>query len=251
MPFTLSHTIVAVPIAKVLRLPIAGVVIGSMSPDLIRFFTDNTQLAFLAHRWQGLIYPDLVLSLLFLLLWYSIYRPVIFHFLKIQAPFTFNGFLSYGKFLLLLILGILIGTASHIIWDGLTHLDFRTFAFKQELAQTYRLFGHRYPLHRILQIGCSALALPVVLWLIYRYIQNHKIAYQYTAFDFIAGCSTLVLTLASSCYALYHYFQSHQYLIKQDFYFFIGKAINVSVFMGLVCFSLCCLVILILQKLKN
>jgi hypothetical protein len=53
---------------------------------------------------------------------------------------------------------IIIGTATHLVWDGLTHLDFRTFAFKDLLAQNISIFGLNYPLHFI----CKLLHL---LWL--------------------------------------------------------------------------------------
>jgi len=41
MPFTISHAVLAPPLAKLSgdRLPIAAIAIGSMTPDLYRLFT--------------------------------------------------------------------------------------------------------------------------------------------------------------------------------------------------------------------
>ncbi len=36
------------------------------------------------------------------------------------------------------------------------------------------MLGHDYPLHRILQIGTSALALPLLAWMSWRYYQTYR-----------------------------------------------------------------------------
>src|SRR5690606_34515575 len=71
-------------------------------------------------------------------------------------------------------LAVIIGTATHLIWDGLTHVDFRTFAFHEVLAQHSQLFGKSYPLHRILQIGTSVIVLPLILWMSLHYYKTHQ-----------------------------------------------------------------------------
>ena len=79
MPFTISHAVIAPPLAKLSRntLPIA-LAIGSMTPDLYRLFT--MQSGMLTHQWQGLFYPNLALGLLFSAIWYLLYRPVVYRF---------------------------------------------------------------------------------------------------------------------------------------------------------------------------
>ena len=77
MPFTLSHAVLAPPIAKITRykLPIGALAIGCMTPDLVRLFTDEN--VTISHEWAGLIIPDLLLGLIFCVLWYVLYRPVL------------------------------------------------------------------------------------------------------------------------------------------------------------------------------
>ncbi len=62
MPFTISHAVIAPPLAKLSRntLPIAALAIGSMTPDLYRLFT--MQSGMLTHQWKGLFYPNLALG---------------------------------------------------------------------------------------------------------------------------------------------------------------------------------------------
>ena len=155
MPFTLSHAVLAPPLSKLTghRLPIAALAIGCMVPDLIRLFS-NSQDAH-THLWRALIQPDLWMGLAFALLWYALYRPVIYRFLGIRHDLALHSFSSAIRFFISISLAILLGTATHIIWDGLTHVDFRTFAFHDWLSQNITLFQYSYPLHRILQIGSS------------------------------------------------------------------------------------------------
>ncbi len=72
------------------------------------------------------------------------------------------------------LLALTLGIATHLIWDGLTHSDFRTFVFKDVLATNIHLLGHPYPLHRLLQLGSSALALPFIVWMCVHYYQRYK-----------------------------------------------------------------------------
>lgn len=71
-----------------------------------------------------------------------------------------DSFKRFIYFLIGIIFALIIGIATHLIWDGLTHSDFRTFIFQDFLSQTVHFFGRPYPLHRLLQLGSSALALP-------------------------------------------------------------------------------------------
>ncbi|MGB8697501.1 DUF4184 family protein, partial [Acinetobacter sp.] len=152
MPFTISHAVLAPPLAKLTgyRLPISALAIGTMTPDLYRLFTSETY--DISHQWQGLIVPNLLIGLSFCLLWYGLYRPVIFRWIGLVKPIDYGSFDKMTGFILCVILALLVGISSHLIWDGLTHSDFRTFAFDQFLNRPVSLFDHIYPMHRVLQI---------------------------------------------------------------------------------------------------
>src|SRR5690606_1495023 len=157
MPFTVSHAVLAPPISYLTgnRLPVAALPIGCMVPALYRLFTSiNSNVT---HLWSSLFHPDLCICLAFCAIWYLIYRPVIYRFIGIQHDLKIHNILSALKFILVMCLALIVGTATHLICDGLTHVDFRTFAFHDVLAQHFQLFGKSYPLHRILQIGTSVI----------------------------------------------------------------------------------------------
>src|SRR5690606_7781275 len=121
-----------------------------------------------------LIHPDLWIGLGFCAIWYALYRPAIYRFVGIQHDLNIHTLISAFKFFLAVCLAVIIGTATHLIWDGITHVDFRTFAFHEVLAQHFQLFGQSYPLHRILQIGTSVIVLPLILWMSLHYYKTHQ-----------------------------------------------------------------------------
>lgn len=248
MPFTLSHAVIAPPIAKTFRLPLAGVVIGCMSPDLIRILTDNVHFATLAHTWNGMVYPNLIIGVGFAVLWYVVYRPILYYYFKIEDKLPLSNFVYFLKFGILLIFAIFIGTSTHIIWDGLTHLDFRTFAFHSLLAQPMTILHWQYPLHFVLQIGFSLIALPFLAWFLYSYYQKHKVQRHLKIADYIIILLSLIFSGVMAIYQSYQYIQLNTELIRQDLYFLIGKTINVFASTGIFYFTIFCILILIKQK---
>lgn len=249
MPFTLSHAVLAPPLSKLTghRLPIAALAIGCMVPDLIRLFSSSQDAH--THLWRALIQPDLWMGLAFALLWYALYRPVIYRFLGIRHDLALHSFSSTIRFFISISLAILLGTATHIIWDGLTHVDFRTFAFHDLLSQNIALFQHSYPLHRILQIGSSILALPIIGWMCRQYYRQYRNVISVSLKIKIFALTLLLLSLlvgALSTWDYARYFAPD--IWRSDLYFFIGKSINEFTQAALPVFTLGCLLFLFLDR---
>ena len=249
MPFTISHTVLAPPIAKLTggRLPIAAVAVGSMTPDLYRLFTaaDDD----LTHQWQGLIFPNLYIALGFCLLWYGLYRSVIFRLIGLDNPLNLIGLDKYIGFFLRVILAALIGIASHLIWDGLTHSDFRTFAFKPFLNRPVIFWGQTYPMHRVLQISSSILALPFLLWMSLHYYFKYKQAQPTSRKIKTYAVLLLLITLCSGALSCMHFAQQVQSEpLATDLYWYIGKSINHFSQAALISFSLGSVLFLFLDR---
>jgi len=136
MPFTLSHAVLAPPLSRLTggRLPTAALAIGCMVPDLFRLFSDER--SDVTHLWSALIHPDLWIGLAFCAAWYLLYRPAVYRFLGLQHDLGIHSAWPAFKFLSGVCAAVIAGTATHLIWDGLTHADFRTFAFKEALSPT-------------------------------------------------------------------------------------------------------------------
>ena len=251
MPFTLSHAVLAPPLSKLSgnRLPITALAIGTMTPDLYRLLV-KTEIH-LNHQFKGIIYPDLLVGLLFCFLWYGLYRPFIFKFLGLNKPLNIHSISTFIQFFIWMVLAIIIGTATHIIWDGLTHLDFRTFAFKTFLAQPVTLFQHTYPMHRVLQIGCSALALPFLAWMgihyYFKYQTNEVPSLKIRFFSFLL----FLISFFCGCF-YYVYFAKSQGFVPQqtDLYIAIGFMIKAFTQGAITCFTAGCVLFTILNHGK-
>ncbi|WP_151980872.1 DUF4184 family protein [Acinetobacter guerrae] len=249
MPFTLSHAVLASPIAKITRykLPIGALAIGCMTPDLVRLFTDEN--VTISHEWAGLIIPDLLLGLIFCVLWYVLYRPVLYYWLSLQDDLNLATFSRFCSFCIACILGVIIGCATHIIWDGLTHDDFRTFAFQGLLSQDILFLGRTYPIHRFLQLTTSVVSLPILGWMCYRYMIEYRIQKQRTSYRSLS--LTIFLSFAVGGFFLFSYWQQlDTQLWHTDTYAVTGKAINYFSRGFLICFSLSCLIFILAKWFK-
>ncbi|MCH7336500.1 DUF4184 family protein [Acinetobacter sp. NIPH 2699] len=249
MPFTLSHAVLAPPLSKLSKghLPIAALAIGCMTPDLYRLFTPENFA--LTHQWSGILFPNLPIGLFFCILWYLLYRPVIYRFLGIQHALNIKSFDAAITFSLMSCFAIIVGTATHLIWDGLTHLDFRTFAFKTMLAQKISLFGSSYPLHFILQIGSSIMALPFIFWMCLSYYQKHKQNKVVPKkIKFFVWISLIISTLGGLLSVLDYSRHIASEIWMKESYFFIGKSINEFTQTGLTIFTVSCLLLLFLDR---
>ena len=250
MPFTVSHAVLAPIIHKITgnKLPISALAIGCMVPDLFRLFTDKVTDE--THLWSALIYPNLLIGLGFCCVWYFIIRPSVFRFINISHPIKFEDPQAFILFLIYVIISIIIGTSTHIIWDGLTHLDARTFAFHQVLALNMSVLGHSFPVHLILQILSSILTLPILGWMSLKYYRHHKSnLIRPTAIKLFAY-SLFALAILAGIYGYIHFASPYNFEPWDDLYSYLGKSINYFFRGFLMALTLGCLIFQILEQLN-
>ena len=215
MPFTITHAVLAPPLARLSGywIPTAALAIGCMLPDLHRLFMSG--LFPLAHQWQGIWKFNLWLGLGFCLLWYGLLRPTFYDALGIRHPLGLQSVKTCLSFIVAMVIGLMLGNATHLIWDGLTHVDSRTFAFHDFLSQRLQLGTQSYPVHRLLQVGTSILFLPVVLYMIGRYWRRYAtgdVSKGRQLFFGVAATAITILSLWSAIdYALYFNLSQWQY----------------------------------------
>lgn len=128
MPFTFSHPAAAVPLARPLRLPMSALWVGSLSPDFIYFLQLRAEGEF-GHEFWGLFFSCLPLSLVVLWLWHRVVKGPAVALLPAWAgrraaaaaaePFPFGP----GRRLLTVSAAVLVGAATHDVWDAFTHTD--------------------------------------------------------------------------------------------------------------------------------
>lgn len=128
MPFTFSHPAAILPFTVIKKkwISVTALVIGSITPDFEYFFRME-QDSYYSHTWDGIFWFDLPLALLLVYLFdYLIKKDLIVNlpeFLNRRfSRFLYNKRnLNSGKDLIILLISLLTGILSHIIWDKVTH----------------------------------------------------------------------------------------------------------------------------------
>jgi hypothetical protein len=130
MPFTFSHPALILPLNYLPQkwFSLTGLVIGSITPDFEYFIRMTIQSDY-SHTISGLFWFDLPLGILLAFLFHSVVRNSLFNnlpFILKSRIWTFRFFdwnIHFRKNFLVVIISVLIGAASHILWDGFTHYD--------------------------------------------------------------------------------------------------------------------------------
>ena len=119
MPYTLSHAIAAAPIWELTgkRLPLASLIIGSWAPDIPYMFS-LAPIDAPGHAPLEIFTHCLPLAMIAIVVWY--------HWLE-KPISTLFGFqqrgsnLGYMRLYASSALGIVLGAASHVLWDATSH----------------------------------------------------------------------------------------------------------------------------------
>ncbi len=132
MPFTPSHVAVVLP-GRWIGLPLSALAIGAMAPDIPHFLPWHGTGEVLGgtHRLAGVVGIDLLLGLLAFVLWHGILAaPLVAvapRWLRSRLPEDWTPGLraavpTWGAGVLVVV-GLVVGSASHVVWDAFTHLD--------------------------------------------------------------------------------------------------------------------------------
>ncbi|HQF48464.1 MAG TPA: DUF4184 family protein [Flavobacterium alvei] len=126
MPFTFSHPAIVLPLLRNKNLSATGLIIGSMSPDFEYFIRMKVE-SNISHTFLGLLFFDLPIGFLVALLFHQIIKRNLIEnlptFLQNRLATLKNmKWVDYLKMnLFYVLISILIGTISHILWDAFTH----------------------------------------------------------------------------------------------------------------------------------
>jgi hypothetical protein len=169
MPFTLAHAAAALPFRRTILIP-SAVVVGCFAPDFLYFLRLSPGGGF-GHTLPGIFVLDLPLGLLILWLFHRyakeplwLWMPESFRQRVELGPRTMPVRNSRGFGLILV--SILVGIATHILWDSFTHRSYWPYRHWSLLHDTISLpiFGslRYYKLFQSLSsvVGC----LLILIW---------------------------------------------------------------------------------------
>ena len=194
MPFTASHAVVALPFIRTPLVP-AAIAIGAMTPDLPIFLRGFGLRYSVTHTWSWLPLTVLV-ALALLLIWRCVLRPAARDLLPralaerlpdgwdagalasaretfaLHRPGAAPGKISLTS-ILLLVLSLALGVASHIAWDLFTHLDRWGMQVIPALGDKWGpLVGFKW-----LQYASSALGLLIIgVWAVWWLARRRRVA---------------------------------------------------------------------------
>lgn len=203
MPFTFSHPALVLPLTYLPRhwLSLTGLVIGSLTPDFEYFLRMRIQSDY-SHTIAGLFWLDLPLGILLTLLYHNIARDGLIKNLPFNLKsrlfrYTQFDWISHFKAHWLVIsVSILIGAASHLIWDSFTHEAGYFVSTFPHLLLTIELFGHEIPVFKIFQHGSSLIGGLIVIVALFKLTADLSVSRQTSIrYWFIVMCLTLVIVI--------------------------------------------------------
>jgi len=178
MPFTLSHPVAAIPLKKYLGDygVLSALFIGAMAPDFVYMLPSEFVYYYrlTSHSLMGLFKVCLPMGILFFYLYHLFMAPVIVsvfpesllrrlppHLCLGRCPPMNNGHA--------IIISILIGSATHIIWDAFTHADAIPQYIEPLRTPLLTLDNWEIMPFRVIQHLSTVLGLMLLLWWIWRW----------------------------------------------------------------------------------
>lgn len=168
MPFTFAHPIAVLPFLKRNYFSATGLIVGSIVPDFESFFKMRAGGEH-SHTLAGILYFDLPIGCILALIFHMLIKETLIDNspLFIQQRFCVlrqADFVSYFKKNYWIVgYSILLGAATHLLWDGFTHGG-GIFVKQVEFLNKTRIpfQGVRYPLWYSLQHFFSVVGLLIL-----------------------------------------------------------------------------------------
>jgi hypothetical protein len=176
VPFTISHAAAALPFRRARLIP-SALVVGTFAPDLVYFVRLQSGGGW-GHTIPGALGMSLPLGLITVWIFHRFVKTPVVYLLpdRVRArltaelvPFRFGTLRRF----LLITLSLLIGIATHLLWDALTHPQYGIVARLRFLWIPVRLpvLGWE-PWYEVLQlistlVGIAAIATWCLLWFLH------------------------------------------------------------------------------------
>lgn len=159
LPFTFSHPALILPLAKYTGryFSLTSLIIGSLCPDFEYFFKMKVE-SLVSHTAGGLFYFNLPVSIVLAFVFHNLIRNCLYKNLppicrsRLEAFMSFDWNNYFRQHYLTVIISILIGAASHLLWDSFTHLHgysvHKTWVLQQSIVTP---IGASVPVYKLLQ----------------------------------------------------------------------------------------------------
>lgn len=174
MPFTFAHPAAILPFKNIKWLSMSAMVVGSLCPDFEYFFRLKLHGRY-GHSLEGMFLLDIPMALLLLFLFHEVVKkPLIDHLpfyfqSRLQSLRAYNFLQALRKNTPAILLSILLGVSTHVLWDSFTHANTFLVNHLDFLRQPVDFsFLPRYPLFRYLQHLSTLLGTLAILVVFHR-----------------------------------------------------------------------------------
>lgn len=242
MPITFAHPLAVIPFRRT-KLDFTALIVGSMSPDFLYFIRLSAQ-AHYGHTFSGVFFFCVPVGLILIWLFHFIMKKPLLALLPLSHQISLSPPSAQYKFgprsrFLLIILSLVFGALTHILWDSFTHehgWSVQRWPFLQQRLITILSFDLK--LYKALQYAGGLIGTPFLFWLYWR---ERKAGIPTTTlfFEYYSPSQKLaiVFALASSAFAVaiwYAFSQSNPFLSANSLYVFIGLTVVTSISAGFV-----------------
>ena len=179
MPLTFAHPAIILPLPFLNKrwFSLTGLIIGSMIPDFEYFIRMRIQSIY-SHTLAGIFWFDLPLALLISFIFHNKVKNLLFQNspyclqsrLLIFTTFNWNNYFKQNW--IVVIFSILIGTASHLLWDSFTHDSGYFVNHIATLQNSVYLFGIDIPILKIAQHLSTFLGGVIIFFAIFKLPKN-------------------------------------------------------------------------------
>jgi len=135
-----------------------GLVIGSMAPDF-EYFIRMKDSSVYSHTWAGLFYFDIPLTIILAFLFHSLVRNDLIDNLpgflnrRLQFVVNFDWAKYFKKNIAVVIISVIIGVATHIVWDGFSHNHSQFVEMFPVFKKHLRIGAYHIPLFVLMQLA--------------------------------------------------------------------------------------------------
>jgi hypothetical protein len=182
MPFTFSHPAIVLPVYKIFKrwVSLTGLIVGSIIPDF-EYFIRMKGKSIYSHTLPGLFWYDLPLGLLVCFLFHNVVRNPLFSHLPQGLNSRLSNFkrFSWNRFFrnkwATVLICILAGAFSHLLWDHFTHERGYVLQLKNFLDQDVTEITLPVPKYSTIQMLSSVIGLAVVIYALFQLPVTDKI----------------------------------------------------------------------------
>lgn len=212
MPFTFSHPAIVLPLTYLPKrwFSVTGLVIGSLTPDFEYFIRMRIQSDY-SHTLGGLFWFDLPLGILVAFIFHNIVRNKLFPNLPLLLKsrlmrfkgFDWNAYFQQNWFVV--IISVLIGAASHILWDSFTHDHGYFVETIPALQDSSEILGKEIPVLKILQHTSTFLGALVIIFAIAKLPTDRSVSSSISLKYWSAVFAITVVVIAARLLSGLHY----------------------------------------------